>query len=61
MAWDESKTWLTGSTSGQLYQALLDDATAASAASDNSMTLTMSLTSLSLSTWRKALGQPIRA
>ena len=26
MAWDESKTWLTGSTSGQLYQALLDDA-----------------------------------
>jgi quercetin dioxygenase-like cupin family protein len=29
MAWDESKTWLSGSTSGQLYQALLDDATAA--------------------------------
>ena len=31
MAWDESKTWLTGSTSGQLYQALLDDATQAPA------------------------------
>ena len=31
MAWDESKTWLTGSTSGQLYQALLDDATDAPA------------------------------
>jgi quercetin dioxygenase-like cupin family protein len=29
MAWDESKTWLSGSTSGQLYQALLDDAIAA--------------------------------
>jgi quercetin dioxygenase-like cupin family protein len=27
MAWDESKTWLTGSTSGQLYQSLLDEAT----------------------------------
>src|SRR5438477_7609150 len=27
MAWDESKTWLTGSTSGQLYQTLLDEAT----------------------------------
>jgi quercetin dioxygenase-like cupin family protein len=27
MAWDESKTWLSGSTSGHLYQALLDDAT----------------------------------
>src|SRR5467141_1480530 len=27
MAWDESKTWLTGATSGQLYQSLLDDAT----------------------------------
>jgi quercetin dioxygenase-like cupin family protein len=31
MAWDESKTWLSGSTSGQLYQALLDDATEAPA------------------------------
>ena len=31
MAWDESKTWLSGSTSGQLYQALLDDATQAPA------------------------------
>ena len=31
MAWDESKTWLTGSTSGHLYQALLDDATQAPA------------------------------
>jgi quercetin dioxygenase-like cupin family protein len=31
MAWDESKAWLSGSTSGQLYQALLDDATAAPA------------------------------
>src|SRR5437588_4193272 len=29
MAWDESKTWLTGSTSGQLYQALLEEATEA--------------------------------
>jgi quercetin dioxygenase-like cupin family protein len=29
MAWDESKTWLSGSASGQLYQALLDDATEA--------------------------------
>ena len=29
MAWDESKTWLTGTTSGQLYQSLLDEATAA--------------------------------
>ena len=27
MAWDESKTWLTGSTSGQLYKSLLDEAT----------------------------------
>src|SRR2546429_2489126 len=31
MAWDESKTWLTGSTSGQLYQALLEEATEAPA------------------------------
>ena len=27
MAWDESKTWLSGSTSGQLYKSLLDEAT----------------------------------
>ncbi|MEA2938251.1 MAG: hypothetical protein QOG83_3594 [Alphaproteobacteria bacterium] len=27
MAWDESKTWLSGSTSGALYKGLLDDAT----------------------------------
>ena len=27
MAWDESKTWLTGSTTGALYKSLLDDAT----------------------------------
>jgi len=27
MAWDESKTWLSGSTSGALYKQLLDDAT----------------------------------
>ena len=25
MAWDESKTWLTGSTSGALYKNLLDE------------------------------------
>ncbi len=27
MAWDESKTWLSGSASGQLYKSLLDEAT----------------------------------
>jgi quercetin dioxygenase-like cupin family protein len=27
MAWDESKTWLSGSTNGKLYQSLLDEAT----------------------------------
>jgi quercetin dioxygenase-like cupin family protein len=29
MAWSESKNWLKGSTTGKLYQALLDDATTA--------------------------------
>jgi quercetin dioxygenase-like cupin family protein len=29
MAWDESKTWLAGSTGGKHYQNLLDDATEA--------------------------------
>ncbi len=27
MAWDESKAWLSGATSGQLYKTLLDEAT----------------------------------
>jgi quercetin dioxygenase-like cupin family protein len=27
MAWDESKTWLSGATSGALYKSLLDEAT----------------------------------
>jgi quercetin dioxygenase-like cupin family protein len=27
MAWDEGKTWLSGSASGQLYKSLLDEAT----------------------------------
>ena len=27
MAWDEAKTWLSGSASGQLYKSLLDEAT----------------------------------
>ncbi len=27
MAWEESKTWLSGSTSGALYKSLLDEAT----------------------------------
>lgn len=29
MAWSESKNWLKGSTTGKLYQSLLDDATTA--------------------------------
>ena len=31
MAWSESKAWLKGTTNQNLYQALLDDATAAPA------------------------------